>query len=577
MSNADIAHQLTGVAQLLSARGENPYKIKAYRRAADTIQTLGESLSEIVRQGGDLTQFAGIGKGIAGAVTEIVHSGGLRKLDQLRTEVPPEIAALNEFPRLDPKRVQQVYAKLGIKSVPELRHALERGDIGRQLGPRIEHHVRHALVTSAEVLLFDADAMLPEIRRYLLEQCGAERAEPAGDLRRRVEVIRELHFLVATSDFERLVERFQQYGGRSERVDAPDQPRVELASRAQRGSSEIQRATFRLPAGILLTVEVAPKSRWGTALLLATGSESHLTALEASCAEFGLLAAGEMGAATERAAYRHLRLEWIPPELREGRDEVQLAATKRLPRLVALDDLVGDLHLHTTASDGAHTLGQMVDAARERGYAYLGIADHSQSLRIAGGLSEADAWEQIRQIDRLNARLRGFRVLKSAEVDILVDGTLDYPDALLREFDYVVCSIHSRFGLTREKQTERILRAMDHPCFSILGHATGRLLLRRPGYDIDVERIIRHAKERGCFFEINASPDRLDLSAAHARLAREAGLPIAINTDAHSVHELEFMRCGVDVARRAGYSASEVMNTLPAERLLELLHARRRR
>jgi DNA polymerase (family 10) len=274
---------------------------------------------------------------------------------------------------------------------------------------------------------------------------------------------------------------------------------------------------------------------------------------------------------TEKAVYAALGLPLIPPELREGNDEVTLAEAKRLPKLVTLDDIRGDLHMHTTASDGAHSLEQMASAAKERGYAYIGIADHSQSLKIAGGLSEDAVWEQIRRIDALNETLRGIRILKSAEVDIRLDGTLDYPDELLRELDYTVCSIHSKFGLDKEKQTERIMRAMDSPYFTILGHATGRLLLRRPGYQVDFERIVAHARERGCYFEINSSPDRLDLSTAHARLARKAGMKIAINTDAHSARELDFMRCGIDVARRAGLEKKDVLNCLTASQLLKAL------
>jgi DNA polymerase (family 10) len=269
--------------------------------------------------------------------------------------------------------------------------------------------------------------------------------------------------------------------------------------------------------------------------------------------------------------YEKLGLPFIEPELREGADELKLAAKGKLPILVSKSDIRGDLHAHTVSSDGVETIEAMAAGARERGYEYIGITDHSKSLKIANGVSEEDLWKQIRFIDKLNGKSRGIRILKSAEVDILADGSLDYPNELLRELDYTVCSIHSRFGLGRSDQTRRLLRAMDNRYFSILGHATGRLLLKRPGYEIDIERVLEHAAKNGCFLEINSSPDRLDLSAEHARLARQGGVRIAINTDAHSIHEFDYIQCGIDQARRAGLQKTEILNCLPAAKLLQTL------
>lgn len=250
--------------------------------------------------------------------------------------------------------------------------------------------------------------------------------------------------------------------------------------------------------------------------------------------------------ATEQSFYDSFKMAFIDPELREGLDEVRQARRRTLPSLITQEDMQGDLHMHTKASDGSNTIEQMAAAAKDLGYAYISISDHSQSLKIAGGVSEEALWTQIRKIDQINEHLDGIRVLKSAEVDILADGTLDYSDELLRELDYTVCSIHSRFAFGREKQTERILRAMDSRFFTILGHATGRLLLKRPGYEIDMERIALHAKQSGCFFEINSSPDRLDLSAENARAASALGVLIAISTEAHSIHEFGTIRYGVN-------------------------------
>jgi DNA polymerase (family 10) len=274
---------------------------------------------------------------------------------------------------------------------------------------------------------------------------------------------------------------------------------------------------------------------------------------------------------SEKALYRRYGLQYVAPELREGYDEIERAEAGTLPRLLTAEDIRGELHAHSLSSDGVDSIEDMAEAARERGYEYIGITDHSQSLKIAGGVPVEALWEQIRYIDKLNGRLRKGRILKSSEVDILADGSLDYPDDLLKELDYTVCSIHSRFALGRQAQTERVMRAMDNRYFNILGHATGRLLLKRPGYEIDVERVIKHARQNGCFFEINSSPDRLDLSAENSRRAAAAGVMMAVSTDSHSTGELDLVRCGLDQARRAGLRKSDVLNSLPWHKLQRLL------
>jgi DNA polymerase (family 10) len=553
LNNAEIADRLSMLAQLMSMEKVNPYKVRAYRRAAATIRGMGESVDELVRNDSDLTIYAGIGSGISAAIRELVLSGTLKKLEELRSAASAEISGISEYPRLDPKRILRVYKKLGLSSIEELRSVLESGELERMFGVRMAQHVRQRLVPTHTILLYHAHAQCAAIQQFLLTRCGATRAEPAGDYRRSVEVISEFVFLVETPDFPQLVSKLERFGGRTPLVD-----------------SKQDCAIYSLPAGPLLRVQLAGKRGWGLELIRATGSRTHLRKLRAETGRLSALA-GETSFASEAAFYKRFGLAFIPPELREGLDEVRLSCEHKLPRLVTEQDIRGDLHAHTVASDGADTLEDMASAARERGYEYLGITDHSQSLKIAGGLSIDDLRDQIRSIDILNGRLSGFRVLKSAEVDILADGSLDYPDDLLRELDYTVCSIHSRFSLGKEQQTERILRAMDNRFFTILGHATGRLLLKRPGYELDMDRIIEHARQRGCMFEINSSPDRLDLSCENARLVRQAGILIAISTDAHSTGEFGTIRYGIEQARRAGLDKTSVLNCQPLAKLLKLL------
>ena len=326
-------------------------------------------------------------------------------------------------------------------------------------------------------------------------------------------------------------------------------------------------AVFALSSGVLLRVQLAGKKDWGFQMVACTGSKAHLKKLTEV---MGSLRGLEGSFDSEQAIYRKFGLQYIEPELREGNDEVERAAKNALPILVTAKDIKGELHAHSTSSDGSDSIEDMAEAAREGGYEYIGISDHSQSLKIARGVSVEDLWAQIKYIDKLNSHLRRFRILKSSEVDILADGSLDYPDDLLRELDYTVCSIHSRFGLNRQQQTERLLRAMDNRYFNILGHATGRLLLKRAGYEIDIDRVIEQAQKNGCFFEINSSPDRLDLSAENARKASAADVQMAINTDAHGTGELPLIRCGIDQARRAGLEKTTVLNCLPWEKLQTL-------
>ncbi len=548
-SNATVADLLRRYAAALTLEGADRFKVNAYRRAADTIEGLSDDVAGLVRQGSDLTELPSIGKAISAIIVEIVSSGTLKRLEHTMAHLDPGLAELATRPALDPKKVARVYKKLGIGSVAELKKSLEAGTIGQQLGARLEYHVRQGLDERPRSLLYSVENIAEKITHFLRSIPGVIKVSSTGSLRRKQDTVGDLNFLVAGKSSASIFKRFAEFGG--------------VLSSEKRGPSE---RAFTLSSAQLVTLHWTPTEEWGFALIRATGSSSHVAELaaraEAKAIPFTAkgFATKHMEVADEESVYAGLGLDFIEPELREGRGEVRAAAKGKLPTLIELSDLRGDLHMHTTASDGVNSILEMAHAAQQKGYQYMAITDHSQSLRITNGLSPERLLQQIRAIDNVNTNLKGFRILKSAEVDILADGTLDYSNGLLKELDFTICSIHSRFGLNKAEQTERILLAMDNRYFTILGHATGRLLLKREGYELDMERIIGHAKANGCFFEINASPDRLDLSDVHAKVAKDEGVKIAINTDAHSIEELDNMVAGITQARRRWLEASDVLN-----------------
>ncbi len=560
ISNAAIAELLRRYAAVLTLEGANRFKVKAYRRAAATIENMTEDIDRLVKSGHDLTDLPGVGAAISQILAEIVSNGKLTRLERSVEKLGPEVAELATRPGLDPKKVARVYKKLHINSLHELQDRLAKGEIGAQLGPRLEYHIRQGLDDRPCALLYSVRDLAASIERYLSALPGVTQVSSVGSLRRKKDTVGDLNFLVAAKKAQPVFAAFAKFSA--------------VLSAEERNAAE---HVYRLSSGLTVTLRCASAADWGLALLQSTGSPAHLQELADLAAKKSVqlssesLRDSEIAVAEEASIYEGLGLAFIEPELREGRGETRAAARKKLPKLLELPDLRGDLHMHTFASDGTNSIAEMAAAGRERGYEYIAITDHSQSLKITNGLTEERLAEHIRAIDKANGKLKGFRILKSAEVDVLEDGKLDYSDSLLKELDLTICSIHSRFGLNKEQQTERIMRAMDNRYFNILGHATGRLLLKRAGYEIDMDRLIEHAKACGCFFEINSSPDRLDLSDEHAHLARAHGVKIAVNTDAHSIHELDFMTAGLNQARRGWLEAGDVLNTYPLEQLLAFL------
>ncbi|GAB6067762.1 DNA polymerase/3'-5' exonuclease PolX [Methylothermus subterraneus] len=568
LSNSEIADLFDQLAELLDIEGENPFRVRAYHNAARTIRSYPKSLAEMVAADEDLTELPGIGEAIAKKIETIVRTGRLPQLEQVLKRTPKSLLELLRIEGLGPKRVKTLFYLLKIKTLEDLERAARSGRI-RELpgfGPKTEelilnHLQKHAL-QEKRFLRFEAESVAEAILAHLKGCPGLDRIEVAGSFRRWKETVGDLDILATVRDGGEVMARFLAYEGVEEVL-----------------SHGPTRSSVRLKNGLQVDLRVVPTESFGAALQYFTGSKAHNIALRTLAVkqglkinEYGVFRAGErLAGATEEEVYASLGLPWIAPELREGRGEIEAALENRLPKLIELADLRGDLHCHTDATDGQDALEAMAEAAKALGYEYLAITDHSKRLTVARGLDEQRLRRQMEQIDALNEKLQGIRLLKAIEVDILEDGSLDLPERVLKDLDLTVCSVHYQFHLSAKKQTERILRAMDNPYFNILAHPTGRLINQRQAYEIDLERIMQGARERGCILEINAQPERLDLNGEHCLMAREIGVKLAISTDAHSALGLNLMRYGVAQARRGWLSKDQIVNTRPLRELLRLL------
>ncbi|HAP39722.1 MAG TPA: DNA polymerase/3'-5' exonuclease PolX [Nitrospira sp.] len=566
--NGEIAAIFEEMADLLEIEGANPFRVRAYRFAARTIRDLPGEVAEMVARGEDLTSLPGIGDDLAGKIREIIRTGTVAALEAQRRKTPATLTELLRIPGLGPKRVQALVRALNLRGLSDLQQAARDGRI-RTLpgfGEKTEQHILDALAarTGKESRMQLAVAMpSAEALVAYLNQCpGVGRVVVAGSYRRARETIGDLDILVTADTGRAITDRFVRY--------------PEVREVLAHGETK---ASVRLRNRLQVDVRVVPDESYGAALLYFTGSKHHNVVLRQLAQERGLKlneygvfrGAVRVAGDTEASVYAAVGLPWIPPELRENRGEFDAAKEGRLPTLVELRDLVGDLHAHTTATDGRHSLKEMADAARRRGLRYLAITDHSRRLTMARGLTPARLSAQMDEIDRLNRDLTDIRLLKGIEVDILEDGSLDLPDDVLGRLDLVVGAVHSRFTLSKQKQTDRILKAMDHPHFSILAHPSGRLIGRREPYDVDMVRIIRKARERDCFLEVNAHPERLDLTDIHCQMAREEGVLLAVNSDAHSTADLDDRRYGVGQARRGWLRKADVLNTRSYAEVTRLL------
>lgn len=566
--NTAIVENFNKVADLLEIKGANPFRVRAYRNAARTIGSLSKSVADLIAEDRSLTDFSGIGKDLAEKIEEIVKTGTLSQLKALEKDLSPGLHDLLRIPGLGPKKVKTLYEELDIDDLPSLKKAARDQKI-RNLegfGARTEASIlaeieRHSWGKSRTKWVI-AEEIARSYVDYLQKDNSVKDIIVAGSYRRGQETVGDLDILVTVKHRSDIMAHFVDY----EDVD-------HVISRGKTLSSVVLRR------GLQVDLRVVPQVSYGAALHYFTGSKTHNIAVRKlgqkkglKINEYGVFKKDQRRAGkTEKDVFKQVNLPYIEPELREDRGEIQAAQKNRLPDLVKLDDIRGDLHVHTKETDGRDTLEDMVSAAQEKKYAYLAISNHSQHVGVAKGLNRKRLARQIEKIDRLNAKTGNFSILKAIEVDILKDGSLDLADDILQELDVVIGAVHSDFKLSRSKQTDRILRAMDNPLFNILAHPSGRLINRREAYAVDLERLIEAAAERGCFMELNAHPDRLDLNDVFCKTAKDLGVKIAVSTDAHSVDSLDHMRLGIRQARRGWLEADDVLNTRSWQELKKIL------
>ncbi|MGH8162576.1 MAG: DNA polymerase/3'-5' exonuclease PolX [Gammaproteobacteria bacterium] len=568
IANAEISERFERLADLLELQGDNPFRVRAYRNAARVIAGQTRPLADRVAANDDLEALPGIGEAIAEKIRTIVATGKLPALEAAAKKTPLVLTDLLRIPGLGPKRVKELHDTLGVKSAADIKRAAENGRLaelpgfGETMAQKIAAATGNLAGEQARFLLADAESLAAPLIEYLQDIVGVRRVVVAGSLRRRRETVGDLDVLVTGRDGKKILETLAKFEGVRDVVSL--------------GGT---RATVHLAMDLQVDVRVVPEVSFGAAFYYFTGSKAHNVAVrriaqekKLKLNEYGLYRGKKRVAGkTESEIAKALGFAWIPPELREDSGEIEAAFEGKLPKLIEIADLRGDLHSHTTASDGHDSLEDMAKAARERGYKYLAVTDHTRSTRVANGLDAKRLRRELDKIDRLNEGFEGFRLLKSAETDILEDGSLDLPDEVLRELDFVLGTIHAHFDLGEAKQTRRILRAFDNPLFAGLAHPTARHIGKREPIRFDVDKVFAAAAERDIFLEVNGQPARLDLNGTLCRHAKEMGVGLAISSDSHSTNGLAKIRYAVDQARRGWIEAKDVINTRPLESFLKLL------
>jgi DNA polymerase (family 10) len=572
LTNQELANIFRTIADLLEIKGENIYKILAYRKAADSLSNLGQDINEVWKQG-KITEVDGVGKAIAEKIDELLSTGHLEFLEKLEAEVPASLAEELKVPDLGPKKVAMFWKELGITSVSELDAAARAGKLRTlpSMGEKSEAKIIAGIEAlgrrSTRIPIGRAWPFAQELMDYLREAEGVKAVELGGSLRRMRATVGDIDILAAARDSKAVMEAF---------VSRKDVARV-------LGKGETK-ASVEFTYGLQAQLWVHPPEHWGTALVYATGSKDHNVRLREYALKKGYSLSehslqrkdgSEVYCETEEGVYHTLGLPWIPPEMREDRGEIQAAIKGDLPVLIELKDIKMELQTHSTWSDGKLTIKEMAEAAIKRGYKVIAITDHSHSLGIVQGMKPEDVIEQRKEIDKAARDLEDrILILQGAEVEIKSDGSLDYPDEILAGLDFVLAGLHTSLRQPRQKVTERLINAMHNPHVDMIPHPTGRLLPDREGADLDMDAVLAAAAETGVALEINAHPSRLDLDDIHAKRAIEMGIKLSINTDAHSDADMDLMHFGVSTARRAWVEADEVINTWSAARLLKWLKSR---
>ncbi|MDH3205438.1 MAG: DNA polymerase/3'-5' exonuclease PolX [Gemmatimonadota bacterium] len=574
MENLDIARTLTLLADLLEIQGANPFRIRAYRTAVNTVNGLSKPLHSMVEAGEDLTALPGVGKNVASHIVELLGTGTIGRLEEVEAEIPRTLAELMALDGVGPKKAKRLFDELGVRTVQDLDDALEAKKVEglEGFGVRSAEKIRVAIAEhrqhTGRFRIDEVEKLIAGLLSHVADAPGAERVEVAGSLRRRKETIGDVDILVqCRGDGTPVTEHFVAFEG---------------AARAE--SAGPTKGSIVLHSGLQVDLRVVPPASFGAALVYFTGSKDHNVAIRTRAVrerlrvnEWGVFRVPEgvdpetlgkdegerLAGETEEGVYESLGMRWVPPVLRESRGEIEASREGTLPRLVELGDIRGDLQMHSTWSDGNTSIEEMARACAGLGYEYLAVTDHSQAMAMVQGLTPERAraqWEEVAEVRKLVPEIE---ILTSAEVDILKHGELDLPDDILDVLDLVVISVHSLMDQDRKTMTDRVLRAMAHPSVDILAHPTGRRINRREPFELDVEAVLEAAAEHSVAVELNANPRRLDLNEVHVHRAKDLGVPVVISTDAHSPAGLMDMRFGVDQARRGWLEASDVLNTRP--------------